>query len=88
MKKVLRALGVVLGIYLIVRAAMEPFLVDVDDPGTYRLDWGGPSLIGVLLVHCGPGIVAAAWLAAAVTAESWLPRTKTYGTFSAPMLLT
>jgi hypothetical protein len=29
------------------------------DPSTYRNDWGGPSLLGVLLVHCGPGLVAA-----------------------------
>ncbi|TDC22170.1 CGP-CTERM sorting domain-containing protein [Micromonospora sp. 15K316] len=31
----------------------------MSDPATYRNDWGGPSLAGVLLVHCGPGVVAA-----------------------------
>ncbi|HEX5495002.1 MAG TPA: hypothetical protein VFX70_10555 [Mycobacteriales bacterium] len=29
------------------------------DPTTYRKDWGGPHLLGVLAVHCGPGLVAA-----------------------------
>jgi hypothetical protein len=60
MKKLLIGLAVVLGGYLVVRAIVEPFLIDVNDPGTYRRDWGGPSLAGVLAVHCGPGIVAAA----------------------------
>jgi hypothetical protein len=50
----------VLGIYLIGRAIVEPFVIDMNDPSTYHLDWGGPHLAGVLAVHCGPGIVAAA----------------------------
>ncbi len=53
------AVGLVLGVFLIVRAIVEPFMIDMSDPATYRRDWGGPSLIGVLLVHCGPGLVAA-----------------------------
>jgi hypothetical protein len=28
-------------------------VIDMGDPATYRHDWGGPSLIGVLAVHCG-----------------------------------
>jgi len=53
------ALGAVLGLFLIGRAIAEPFVIDVGDPSTYRNDWGGPGLAGVLLVHCGPGLVAA-----------------------------
>jgi hypothetical protein len=67
MKKVALALGVVLGLYLIGRAVVEPFAIDMSDPATYRDDWGGPSLLGVLAVHCGPGIIAAAVMVTAVT---------------------
>jgi hypothetical protein len=58
--------GVVLGLYLIGRAIAEPFVTDLGDPSAYRGDWGGPSLVGVLAVHCGPGIVAAAWMVTAL----------------------
>jgi len=56
------ALGLVwlLGVYLVVRAIAEPFVIDMSDPATYRNDWGGPSLIGVLTVHMLPGISAVA----------------------------
>ncbi len=30
------------------------------DPGAYRNDWGDPSLAGVPLVHCGPGLLVLA----------------------------
>ena len=56
-------LAVILGLYLVARAIVEPFTFDPGDPATYRLDWGGPSLPGVLLVHCGPGVLAAALMA-------------------------
>ena len=52
--------GLVLGLYLVARAIAEPFTVDMTDPATYRDDWGGPSLLGVLAVHCLPGLLAAA----------------------------
>jgi hypothetical protein len=58
-KKILVGIGVVFGAYLIVRAIFEPFVIDMSDPSTYEADWGGPSLAGVLLVHCGPGVVSA-----------------------------
>ncbi|MEV0713094.1 hypothetical protein [Asanoa sp. NPDC050611] len=58
MKKVLAVIGIGLGIYLIGRAAVEPFVIDFNDPSTYQADWGGPSLAGVLAVHCGPGVIA------------------------------
>ena len=60
MRKVLAALGIVVAAFLITRAVIEPFAIDMSDPATYRNDWGGPSLAGVLAVHCGPGILAAA----------------------------
>jgi hypothetical protein len=66
MRKAAAAVGLVLGLFLIVRAVAEPFVIDLSDPATYRNDWGGPSLVGVLLVHCGPGLVAAAAIAAAL----------------------
>ncbi|RKR86018.1 putative secreted protein with CGP-CTERM motif [Micromonospora pisi] len=59
MRRALGVIGLIIGLYLIVRAALEPFVIDMSDPATYRDDWGGPSLAGVLAVHCGPGIVAA-----------------------------
>jgi hypothetical protein len=62
MRKVARIVGVVVGLYLVGRAIAEPFLIDMSDPATYRGDWGGPSLFGVLLVHCGLGLVAGAIL--------------------------
>ncbi len=62
MRKVGMLLGVILGVYLIGRAIVEPFVINMSDPGAYRLDWGGPSLAGVLAVHCGPGVLSAAAL--------------------------
>ena len=56
-RRVLVGLGLVLAIYLVVRAIAEPFVIDVNDPDSYRSDWGGPSLIGVLAVHAGPALV-------------------------------
>jgi hypothetical protein len=60
----MKRIGVVLlwiiGLYFVARAVVEPFVIDLTDPATYHLDWGGPHLAGVLAVHCGPGIVAAA----------------------------
>jgi hypothetical protein len=66
MRKAAVAVGLALGLYLIVRAAAEPFVIDLSDPATYQHDWGGPSLVGVLLVHCGPGMVAAIAIATAL----------------------
>jgi len=56
-RRVLVGLGLVLAIYLVVRGIAEPFVIDVNDPDSYRSDWGGPSLIGVLAVHVGPALV-------------------------------
>ncbi|MEU8241162.1 hypothetical protein AB0C07_23205 [Actinoplanes missouriensis] len=64
-----RVCGTLLALCFIGRAVAEPFLIDVGDPASYRGDWGGPSLAGVLLAHCGPGVVAAVLLA--VAARGW-----------------
>jgi hypothetical protein len=61
MRRIAVFLGLLLGTYLIGRALVELFIVDYGDPSSYAADWGGPSLIGVLAVHCLPG-VASAWL--------------------------
>jgi len=66
LRKLAWILGLPIGLYLIARAIAEPFLIDFGDPATYRADWGGPSLFGVLAVHCGPGLVAAAAFAMAL----------------------
>jgi hypothetical protein len=57
MRKVAWGIGIVLGLFFLVRAIAELVVIDFSDPATYRDDWGGPSLVGVLLVHCGPGLV-------------------------------
>lgn len=59
MRRVALALGVLFGLFLIGRALAEPFTIDLSDPATYRNDWGGPHLLGVLAVHCGPGLFVA-----------------------------
>jgi hypothetical protein len=48
-----------LGIFLVLRAIAEPFTIGDD----YAQDWGGPSKVGVLAVHMGPGLIAAALMA-------------------------
>ena len=59
LRKVLTALAVVLAVFLILRAVVEVFAIDFSDPSSYASDWGGPSLVGVLIVHCLPGVLAA-----------------------------
>jgi hypothetical protein len=63
MRKTAIVVGLALGLFFIVRAVAEPFVIDMSDPATYRNDWGGPGLLGVLLVHCGPGVLAAVAIA-------------------------
>jgi hypothetical protein len=62
MRRVVIALGVIVGIFFIVRAVVELVTIDYADPSSYADDWGGPSLAGVLLVHCGLGLIAAIWI--------------------------
>jgi hypothetical protein len=51
------ALGALLGLYLVVRAVAEFWVIDFSDPASYASDWGGPTLAGVLAVHMGPAVV-------------------------------
>lgn len=55
MRAMLYILGVVVGAYLVWRGVTYPFEIDMGDPSSYANNWGGPSLTGVLAVHCGPG---------------------------------
>lgn len=61
---ILKAGAAVLGAYLVLRGIAEFFVIDLSDPSTYRQDWGGPSLAGVLAVHCGPALAIVAYLIA------------------------
>jgi hypothetical protein len=63
MRKAALFVGLIVGVYFIGRAIVEPLVIDTSDPASYRKDWGGPSLLGVLAVHCGPGLLAAAVIA-------------------------
>ena len=54
MRKAAVAVGLALGVFLMVRAVVEPFVIDLSDPASYRNDWGGPSLAGVLMVRYQP----------------------------------
>jgi hypothetical protein len=60
---VLRRIGAALlalvAVYFVVRGVVELVTVDPSRPETYRRDWGGPSYLGVVLVHAGPGLLAA-----------------------------
>ena len=51
------AVGGVLAVYLVGRGIVEFFTVNYNDPATYRLDWGGPSLAGVFAAHTGPAVL-------------------------------
>ncbi len=52
--------GLVFAAFLVVRAIVELITFHYSDPSSYEHDWGGPSMVGVLLVHCLPGVLAAA----------------------------
>jgi len=50
-------LAAVVGYLFVGRGIGELFMIDLRDPSSYRNDWGGPSLAGVLAVHSGPAVV-------------------------------
>jgi len=60
MRRAWLVLGAVAAAFLIVRGIVEVLTIHYSDPSSYEHDWGGPSVIGVLLVHCLPGVLAAA----------------------------
>jgi hypothetical protein len=57
---------VLVALFFVGRAVVELVTVDPSRPATYREDWGGPSWIGVLLVHAGPGLLVLALAALAL----------------------
>jgi uncharacterized membrane protein HdeD (DUF308 family) len=67
-RRVTTVLAVVLGAYVVVRGVAEFFVIDWSNPRSYRSDWGGPSLAGVLAVHVGPAVLAL------IAAAGWLWR--------------
>jgi hypothetical protein len=60
MKVVGIVLAYLVGAYFVVRAVVEVVKIDYGDAASYETDWGGPSLPGVLAVHCLPGVIALA----------------------------
>ena len=74
MRRVSLVLAWLLGAFLIVRAVAELFVIDWGNSASYAGDWGGPSLAGVLAVHTGPGVIAAALMTwALVRSRSYRP---------------
>jgi hypothetical protein len=57
-KRTAIVVGYIVGAYFVVRAVVELATIDYGDPSSYRDDWGGPSLLGVLAVHCVLGVIA------------------------------
>jgi hypothetical protein len=59
-----KVVGIVLaylvGTFFVIRAVVELVTIDYGDAASYEDDWGGPSLAGVLVVHCGLGVVSLA----------------------------
>lgn len=49
--------GGLIAVYLVIRAVVEFFIIRYGDPASYHNSWGGPSLVGVFLVHSGPGFL-------------------------------
>jgi hypothetical protein len=66
MKRIALIAAFLVGVYLTGRAIAEPFVIHWGDPASYRSDWGGPTLAGVLAVHCLPGIILPAVLVARI----------------------
>ena len=60
-QRIQRGVGAVLaGIfasYLLARGIAEFFTLNYSNSTSYRNDWGGPSLPGVLAVHSGPAVI-------------------------------
>ena len=73
LKKIAIGLALLVGAFFIVRAIVELLTIDYSDPSSYANDWGGPSLAGVLLVHCGLGIIAV--VALVISWRRWRSRT-------------
>ncbi|GGN27975.1 hypothetical protein FHR83_005310 [Actinoplanes campanulatus] len=62
MKLLFKMLGVISATLLVAQAVATPFLIDLTDPATYSGHWGGPSLVGVLALRIGAGVLAGMYL--------------------------
>jgi hypothetical protein len=60
MKAIAIVFSYLVGVFFVGRAIVELVTIDYGDASSYEEEWGGPSLIGVLAVHCLPGVIAAA----------------------------
>jgi hypothetical protein len=69
-KRIALVAAMVVGLYLTGRAVAEIVLIHWGDPASYRNDWGGPSLAGVLAVHCLPGLILPGYLAWRISRSS------------------
>lgn len=67
-------LGGLVALYLVGRAVAEFFTVNYSSSASYQDSWGGPSLVGVFLVHAGPG--AAIVVALVGYLFHWWPRSR------------
>jgi len=45
-----------IAVYMVARGIVELFVINYSSPPSYRNNWGGPSLAGVLAVHSGPAL--------------------------------
>lgn len=54
------AVAYLVGMFFVVGFVVELVSLDYGDASMYEDDWGGPTLVGVLAVHCLPGVVALA----------------------------
>jgi heme/copper-type cytochrome/quinol oxidase subunit 2 len=63
------ALGWLVALFFVVRGAVELAVVDPGRPASYAEDWGGPTYLGVVLVHAGPGLVVLVLAGLAVRAR-------------------
>jgi hypothetical protein len=59
MKAIAIVFAYLVGAFFVVRAIVELVTIDYGDASSYEDDWGGPTLVGVLVVHCLPGVIAA-----------------------------
>jgi hypothetical protein len=60
MKAIAIVFAYLVGAFFVVRAIVELVTIDDGDASSDEDDWGGPPLVGVLVVHCLTGIAAAA----------------------------
>ncbi len=74
MRVVAAGFGTLVALYLVGRGIAEFFVVHYADAASYRSSWGGPSLVGVFLVHSGPGAAIVIGLVGYLL--HWWPRSR------------